>query len=327
MSGDDGSVTGAPSHHQVAAIASAVSASATRADPIVSWLGIRDTPLPLTLKPGAAKMHAQKGDRRVLVHAGQTAGVGVLSYRGVCDGGRGRRPSGPRPNIRSDRPLETSRPEIHRRRLPQKFRSNVPLPGRSRPNKSSRSMLHRAFSVIGGLCAALWLASRPPRFSPGQPIPSLPTSSPRQPARKPRKRRRRSTSSRKPSTRSADRPAIPNASGSAAGWSACLWRDDLDTAFRHLDLYDRFGCPGGHIQATLPLPDPARQQHRSEGRRQPEWAGPGLLDQPDLAGLPAPAAAAAAPRPPVTDHDPLTRAARKVDQKLRRNLLRRRSLS
>jgi len=30
-----------------------------------------------------------------------------------------------------------------------------------------------------------------------------------------------------------------------------LWADDLDTAFRHLDLYDRFGCPGGHIQATF----------------------------------------------------------------------------
>lgn len=30
-----------------------------------------------------------------------------------------------------------------------------------------------------------------------------------------------------------------------------LWRDDMDTAFRHLDLYDRFGCPGGHIQATF----------------------------------------------------------------------------
>ena len=30
-----------------------------------------------------------------------------------------------------------------------------------------------------------------------------------------------------------------------------LWRDDLDTAFRHLDLYDRFGCPGGHIQAAF----------------------------------------------------------------------------
>jgi hypothetical protein len=30
-----------------------------------------------------------------------------------------------------------------------------------------------------------------------------------------------------------------------------LWRDDIDTAFRHLDLYDRFGCPGGRIQATF----------------------------------------------------------------------------
>jgi hypothetical protein len=30
-----------------------------------------------------------------------------------------------------------------------------------------------------------------------------------------------------------------------------LWRDDLDTAFRHLDLYDRFGCPSGHIQTTF----------------------------------------------------------------------------
>lgn len=30
-----------------------------------------------------------------------------------------------------------------------------------------------------------------------------------------------------------------------------LWRDDLDTAFRHLELYDRFGCPGGHVQSTF----------------------------------------------------------------------------
>jgi hypothetical protein len=30
-----------------------------------------------------------------------------------------------------------------------------------------------------------------------------------------------------------------------------LWRDDLDTAFRHLDLYDRFGCPGPHVQSTF----------------------------------------------------------------------------
>jgi hypothetical protein len=30
-----------------------------------------------------------------------------------------------------------------------------------------------------------------------------------------------------------------------------MWKDDLDTAFRHLKLYDRFGCPGEHIQVSF----------------------------------------------------------------------------
>ena len=30
-----------------------------------------------------------------------------------------------------------------------------------------------------------------------------------------------------------------------------LWDDDLETAFRHLDLYDRFGCPAPHIQQAF----------------------------------------------------------------------------
>lgn len=30
-----------------------------------------------------------------------------------------------------------------------------------------------------------------------------------------------------------------------------LWRDDIDTASRHVSFYDRFGCPGGHIQAAF----------------------------------------------------------------------------
>jgi hypothetical protein len=30
-----------------------------------------------------------------------------------------------------------------------------------------------------------------------------------------------------------------------------LWRDDIDTALRHLDVYDRFGCPDPHIQAAF----------------------------------------------------------------------------
>lgn len=30
-----------------------------------------------------------------------------------------------------------------------------------------------------------------------------------------------------------------------------MWKDDLDTAFRHLELYDRFGCPGEHLQISF----------------------------------------------------------------------------
>jgi hypothetical protein len=46
-----------------------------------------------------------------------------------------------------------------------------------------------------------------------------------------------------------------------AGHGECVWsgeraitlmaKDDLDTAFRHLELYDRFGCPGEHVQMSL----------------------------------------------------------------------------
>jgi hypothetical protein len=73
-----------------------------------------------------------------------------------------------------------------------------------------------------------------------------------------------------------------------------LWRDDLDTAFRHLDLYDRFGCPGAHIQATFRCLirqgniDP-KAQETLNGRVHSCWLNPALE--------PEPAAAAAAPAP------------------------------
>jgi hypothetical protein len=74
-----------------------------------------------------------------------------------------------------------------------------------------------------------------------------------------------------------------------------LWRDDLDTAFRHLDLYDRFGCPGPHIQATFRCLvrqgniDP-KQQETLNGRVHACWLNPNLA--------PAPAAASASPAQP-----------------------------
>ncbi len=71
-----------------------------------------------------------------------------------------------------------------------------------------------------------------------------------------------------------------------------LWRDDLDTAFRHLDLYDRFGCPGPHIQATFRCLvrqgniDP-KAQETLNGRVHACWLNPGLPPtQPTAAKAP-----------------------------------------
>jgi len=77
---------------------------------------------------------------------------------------------------------------------------------------------------------------------------------------------------------------------------ALLWRDDLDTAFRHLDLYDRFGCPGAHIQATFRCLirqgniDP-KAQETLNGRVHSCWLNP-ALEPEAAAAAPAPAAPA-----------------------------------
>ena len=82
-----------------------------------------------------------------------------------------------------------------------------------------------------------------------------------------------------------------------------MWLDDLDTAFRHLDLYDRFGCPGGHVQATFRCLtrfggeiDPKVADTLS-GRIHACWINPGAQPQTAAASAPAATAGNAAPTP------------------------------
>ena len=88
----------------------------------------------------------------------------------------------------------------------------------------------------------------------------------------------------------------------------CMWlgkriinllsRDDLDTAFRHLDLYDRFGCPGAHIQTSFScmarqgMPD-AKAAETLDARVHGCWVNPNAVPPP--AAATAPAASAPAP--------------------------------
>lgn len=71
-----------------------------------------------------------------------------------------------------------------------------------------------------------------------------------------------------------------------------LWRDDLDTAFRHLDLYDRFGCPGGHIQATFRCvvsqgPIDPKATDSLQSRVHSCWVNPAAPPAPAAAAVPA----------------------------------------
>ena len=109
-----------------------------------------------------------------------------------------------------------------------------------------------------------------------------------------------------------------------AGNPECVWlgrrvvqlmyRDDLDTAFRHLDLYDRFGCPGGHVQAAfrcltrfLPQIDD-KVQNSLSNHIHACWINPNA--QPQVAAAPAPApttAGNAAPAPATAVPAPATK--------------------
>jgi pyruvate/2-oxoglutarate dehydrogenase complex dihydrolipoamide acyltransferase (E2) component len=92
-----------------------------------------------------------------------------------------------------------------------------------------------------------------------------------------------------------------------------MWLDDLDTAFRHLDLYDRFGCPGGHVQAAFRCLtrfggsiDP-KVAETLNGRVHACWINPSAQPQA-AASAPAAAPAAAVPSAPAAPAPPAAAA-------------------
>lgn len=168
-------------------------------------------------------------------------------------------------------------------------------------------MLSRVRSVAAGLCAAIWLTALPvvplalsePALAQGTEAKPADQTAPtgQEPAKEPQK---------------IDEFAeAQKAIAGPAGNPECvwlgrrvvnlLWRDDLDTAFRHLDLYDRFGCPSAHIQASFRCLllhantiDP-KVNDSLNARVQACWINPSLEVTTPPASAPAPAPAAAAP--------------------------------
>ena len=183
---------------------------------------------------------------------------------------------------------------------------NVRLNCANRLKTPIKPMRHRAFNVVLGLCVAVGLAAAAaaPLAAPAlaqntdaKPNDQGPANG-QEPAKEPQK---------------VDEFAeAQKALGGPAGNPECvwlgrrvvslLWRDDLDTAFRHLDLYDRFGCPSGHIQATFRCLllhsnniDP-KAADSLNGRVNSCWINPNLQANAPAAA-PAPAPAASVPSP------------------------------
>lgn len=116
-------------------------------------------------------------------------------------------------------------------------------------------MSHRVLSFVGAFCVALCLLAAP--VGPGK-SPVLAQATDPKPAEEPAAPPK--DTSKEPQKvdefAEAQRALNGPAGNPECVWLgrrvvSLLWRDDLETAFRHLDLYDRFGCPAGHIQAAF----------------------------------------------------------------------------
>jgi hypothetical protein len=199
-----------------------------------------------------------------------------------------------RPQFRHDEALQVGLVSEHPKacRLESPYQKHLTL-------LKSQTMRKRVLCTIAGLCAAISVAAALPGSTgtafaqnggdnnkPAEKNPAPPAAAPA------------------PAQKVEEYAEIQHNIAGPAGNPECvwlgrrvvslLWRDDIETAFRHLDLYDRFGCPSGHIQATFRClilhsnsVDP-KSPDSLNGRVNACWLNPS-----DPAPPPPPAAAAA----------------------------------
>ena len=160
-------------------------------------------------------------------------------------------------------------------------------------------MYHRLLSLAGGLCAALFFTAV--AIGPLSQGALAQTNDPKAPEKAPAAGQEPAKEPQKVDEFAEAQHALTGPAGNPeCVWLgrrvvSLLWRDDLDTAFRHLDLYDRFGCPSAHVQASFRCLilhgnniDP-KAADSLNARVQSCWINP------STPAIPVPAAAAASP--------------------------------
>src|SRR5277367_6331393 len=171
-------------------------------------------------------------------------------------------------------------------------------------------MFHRLFSAARGTCAALCLASA----ILGSAVPSALAEDPKA-GDKPAGQEPAKDTQKVDEYAEAQHEIAGPAGNPECVWLGrrvvgLLWRDDLDTAFRHLDLYDRFGCPGAHIQASFRCLTRFGSQiddkvpKSLDDRVHACWINPGAQPQAAAAATPAPAPTTAGAAPAAAPPQP-----------------------
>ncbi|MEP9353600.1 hypothetical protein ABLE93_08380 [Xanthobacter sp. KR7-65] len=136
------------------------------------------------------------------------------------------------------------------------------------------------------LAAAIALACAAPAAAQSQPQGQTPPAEQLTPEQKAaQEAQRRSVEEFNEAAKLPGTAGLPECVWTGRRIAALLWRDDIDTARRHLDMYERFGCPTEHLKLAFRCLvrqgniDP-KTQERLGGRVQQCWVNPDYVLAP-----------------------------------------------
>lgn len=105
---------------------------------------------------------------------------------------------------------------------------------------------------ISLLAAALVLACVAPAAAQSQPGDQKPAAEQLTPEQKAaQEAQRRSVEEFTEASKLPGTAGLPECVWTGRRIAALLWRDDIDTARRHLEMYERFGCPTEHLKLAF----------------------------------------------------------------------------
>lgn len=108
-------------------------------------------------------------------------------------------------------------------------------------------MQRHSLSRLAGVLVAACLAAGGPAYAQSQPAEPKPATeqTPEQ------KAQRRSVEEFNEAAKLPGTAGLPECVWTGRRIAALLWRDDIDTARRQLDMYERFGCPTDHLKLAF----------------------------------------------------------------------------